>query len=262
MVSPFLKYAVMVQKYQMPLLIAGCLPHPSTYRKLYHAWNKGEPESDVGSRGIGIPDNFNSTPDNPAGIINRTILINGKEVEWNSDIGTALKDTLVFSTEAQKFAMAREVARLEVAGPVLNVAVALFCLAGVMVYGETPKQIFRLHTGPVVFRGVVNIVALGLGAVSYFLASDAVSQWLDYKSDCRAAGLSKDCAKGGVEFYNKILTRKKTICLLMGQKGEEMYAPSWNLFPAHLLRLKNAPYTSRKNGIVVCILNGQLNKVL
>lgn len=82
---------------------------------------------------IGIPANFNSMLDDPAGITNSTILINGKEVEWNSDIGTALKDALVFSPEAQKFAMAREVAHLEVGGLVLNAAVAPFCLAGVMV---------------------------------------------------------------------------------------------------------------------------------
>ncbi|XP_024245519.1 transmembrane protein 177 [Oncorhynchus tshawytscha] len=302
MASPFLKSAVMVQKYRTPLLIAGCsgvfvaqmfyhLFPENTYRKLYQAWNKGEPanlsekleslfkqvlkDSDVGAPDgysafasfgfhpvgagvpwlpsgaqIGIPANFNSTLDDPAGITNRSILINGEKVEWDSVIGTALKDALVLSPEAQKFAVAREVARLEVGGPVLNAAVAPFCLAGVMVYSVTLKQIFRLHIGPVIFRGVVNVVALGLGAVSYFLTSDAVSQWLDYKSDRRAAGLSKIYAKGGVEFYNKILSRNKTLRSLMGQKGEEMYAPSGNLFPAHLLRLKHAPYTSRRDGIV------------
>ncbi|XP_010895886.1 transmembrane protein 177 [Esox lucius] len=302
MAFQFLKYAVMVQKYRTPLLIAGCggvfaaqmfyhvFPE-NTYRKLYQAWNKGEPAdlSDklesifqqvlkdycLGTSGgysafasfgfhpvgagvpwlpsgaqIGIPANFNSTPNDPAGITNRTILINGKEVQWDSGIGTALKDALVFSPEAQKFAIAREVARLELGGPMLNAAVAPFCLAGVMVYGVTLKQIFRLHSGPVFFRGVVNVVALGLGAVSYFLTSDAVGQWLDYKSDHCAASVSKDYAKGGVEFYDKILSRNRTLRTLMGQKGEEMYAPNGNLFPAHLLRLKHAPYTSRRDGIL------------
>lgn len=58
---------------------------------------------------IGITANFNSTLDDLAGITNSTILINGKEVEWNSDIGTALKDALVFSPEAKKFAMVRAI---------------------------------------------------------------------------------------------------------------------------------------------------------
>lgn len=199
---------------------------------------------------IGMPANFNSTLDNSAGITNRTIFINGKEVEWDSDIGITLKDSLVFSLEAQKFAVAREVARLEVAGPVLNAAVAPVCLAGVWIYSVTLKQIFALHTGPAVLRGVVNMVALGLGAISYFLTTDAFTQWLDYRCDRRAAGLSKDYAKGGVEFYNKILTRNKTLRSLMGQKGVEMYSPSGNLFPANVLKLRHAPYTSRRDGIM------------
>ncbi|XP_046902817.1 transmembrane protein 177 [Hypomesus transpacificus] len=199
---------------------------------------------------IGIPANFNSTQDDPAGITNRTIFINGKEVEWDSDIGTTLKDALVFSPEAQKFAMAREVARLESGGPVLNAVVAPTCLAGVWIYSVTLKQIFALHTGPAVFRGMVNLVALSLGAVSYYLTTDAFTQWLDYRCDRCAARLSRDYAKGGVEFYDKILIRNKTLRSLMGQKGAEMYSPSGNLFPANLLKLRHAPYTSRRDGIM------------
>ncbi|XP_029937425.1 transmembrane protein 177 [Myripristis murdjan] len=302
MASPFLKYAVLLQKYRTPLLIASCggvfaanmfyhvFPDMS-YRQLYQAWHKGEPVTlseklevvfqqvlrDYGISSpnnfsafasfgfhpvgagvpwlpsgaqIGIPANFNSTTDDTGGITNRTIFINGKTVEWDSDSGLALKEALVFSPEAQKFAIAREVARLESGGPIVSAAVAPFCLGGVWVYSVLLKQVFGLHAGPVLLRGAVNILALGLGAVSYFLTSDTVSQWMDYSSDRRAAGVSHNYAKGGVEFYDKILSRNKTLRSLMGPKGEEMYAPSGNLFPAHLLQLKHAPYTSRREGIL------------
>ncbi len=92
--------------------------------------------------------------------------------------------------------------------------------------------------------------AVGLGVVSYILASEALSQWLDYSSDHRAACLSSDYAKGGLEFYEKILSRNKTLRSLMGTKGEEMYARSGNLFPGHLLQLRHAPYTSRRDKIL------------
>ncbi|KAM4609114.1 transmembrane protein 177 [Polymixia lowei] len=302
MASPFLKYAVLLQKYRTPILIVSCggvfaanmsyhvFPDMS-YRQLYQAWYKGQPVTlseklegvfqqvlkDYGVSSpnnysafasfgfhpvaagvpwlpagaqIGIPANFNSTTDDSGGITNRTIFISGKTVEWDSDSGTALKESLVFSPEAQKFAIAREVARLESGGPVLNAAVAPVCLSGVWVYSVVLKQVFGLHVGPALLRGAVNVLALGLGAVSYFLTSDAVSQWIDYSSDRRAAGVSRDYAKGGVEFYDKLLSRNKTLRSLMGQKGEEMYAPSGNLFPAHLLQLKHAPYTSRRDGIL------------
>lgn len=307
MASRFLKYAVLLQKYRTPLLIASCggvfaanlfyhvFPDVS-YRPLYQAWYKGEPVTlserlegvfqqvikDYGINSpknfsafasfgfhpvgagvpwlpagaqIGIPANFNSTAEDPSGITNRTIFINGKTVDWSSDAGSALKKSLVFSPEAQKFSIAREVARLQSGGPVLSAAVAPLCLGGVWVYSVVLKQMFGLHAGPALFRGAVNVVALGLGAVSYFLTSDALNQWIDFNSDRRAAGLSRDYAQGGVEFYDKILSRNRTLRSLMGQKGEDMYAPSGNLFPAHLLQLKHTPYTSRKEGILNLLKN-------
>lgn len=218
----------------------------------FHPVGAGVPWLPAGAQ-IGIPANFNSTAEDPSGITNRSIFINGKVVDWGSEAGSALKEALVFSVEAQKFAIAREVARLQLGGPVLNAAVAPFCLGGVWVYSVVLKQMLGLHAGPALLRGGVNVVALGLGAVSYFLTSDAVSQWIDFSSDRRAAAVSRDYAKGGVEFYDKILSRNKTLRSLMGQKGEDVYAPSGNLFPTHLLQLKHTSYTSRREGILTLL---------
>lgn len=218
----------------------------------FHPVGAGVPWLPAGAQ-IGLPANFNSTTDDPSGITNRYIFINGKTVDWSSETGSALKEALVFSIDAQKFAMAREVARLQSGGPIMSAAVAPVCLGGVWVYSVVLKQIFGLHGGPALFRGAVNVVALGIGAISYLLTSDAVSQWIDYNSDRQAAGLSREYAKGGVEFYDKILSRNKTLRSLMGQKGEEMYAPSGNLFPAHVLQLKHTPYTSRREGILALL---------
>uniref|UniRef100_A0A1A8I7T7 Transmembrane protein 177 n=1 Tax=Nothobranchius kuhntae TaxID=321403 RepID=A0A1A8I7T7_NOTKU len=218
----------------------------------FHPVGAGVPWLPAGVQ-IGIPANFNSTLDDPSGITNRNVFINDKMVDWSSEAGCALKEALLFSVEAQKFAIAREVARLQSGGPVMSAAVAPFCLGGVWVYSVVLKQVFGLHGGPMLLRGAVNIVALGIGAVSYFLTSDALSQWLDYSSDRRAAGVSQEYAKGGVEFYDKILSRNKTLRSLMGKKGEEMYSPSGNLFPANILQLKHTPYTSRREGILTLL---------
>ncbi|XP_051260665.1 transmembrane protein 177 [Dicentrarchus labrax] len=218
----------------------------------FHPVGAGVPWLPAGAQ-IGIPANFNSTPDDPSGITNRTIFINGKMVDWSSDTGSALKDALVFSLDAKKFAIAREVARLQSGGPILTAVVPSVCLGGVWFYSVALKQMLGLYARPALFRGAANVVALGLGAVSYFLTSDAVGQWIDYSSDQRAAGVSRDYARGGVEFYDKILSRNKTLRSLMGQKGVDMYAPSGNLFPAHLLQLKHTPYTTRRDGILTLL---------
>ncbi|XP_034070976.1 transmembrane protein 177 [Gymnodraco acuticeps] len=215
----------------------------------FHPVGAGVPWLPAGAK-IGIPANFNSTSDDSKGITNRTIFIDGKAVDWSSEVGSALQEALVLSLGAQKFAIAREVARLQSAGPVLNAAVAPVCLGGVWVYSVLMKQLFGLHTGPLLFRGGVNILALGIGAVSFFLASDSVRSWIDNSSDRRAAGVSRVYAQGGVEFYDKMLSRNQTLRSLMGQKGVEMYAPSGNLFPANLLQLKQTPYTARRQGIL------------
>ncbi|XP_061924474.1 transmembrane protein 177 [Entelurus aequoreus] len=218
----------------------------------FHPVGAGVPWLPAGAQ-IGIPANFNSTLDDHSGITDRTVFINGKTVEWDSDAGASLKESLVFSREAQKFAVAREVARLQSGAPVLSAAVAPVCLSGVWVYSVVLKQVFGLHAGPVLLRGAANAVALGIGALSYFLTSDAVTQWTDYRADRRAARVSREYARGGLEFYDKILSRNKTLRSLMGRKGEEMYAPSGNLFPAHLIQLKHTPYTSRRKGILTLI---------
>ncbi|XP_072541372.1 transmembrane protein 177 isoform X2 [Salminus brasiliensis] len=215
----------------------------------FHPVGAGVPWLPSGAQ-IGIPANFNGTADDLSGITNRTIVINGKKVEWDSEVGTALKNALLLSRDAQKFAMAREVSRLECGGLLLQAAVAPACLAGAWFYSVTLKQVFRHFAGSLIFRAGVNVVALGLGAVAYFFASDATTHWLEYHSDKQAASLSRDYAKGGVEFYDKILSRNKILRLLMGPKGEEMYAPSGNLFPTNLLSLRHATYTSRRDGIL------------
>ncbi|XP_037542263.1 transmembrane protein 177 [Nematolebias whitei] len=220
----------------------------------FHPLGAGIPWLPAGAK-IGIPANFNSTPDDPSGITNRNICINGKTVDCSTEAGCTLKETLLFSFDAQKFAVAREVARLQSGGTIMGAAVAPLCLAGVWVYSVVLKQVFGLHGSPLLFRGVANVVALGIGAVSYILTSDAVSQWLDYHYDRRAAGVSREYAKGGVEFYDKILSRNKTLRSLMGQKGKEMFAPSGNLFPSNVLQLKHTPYTSRTEGILALLKN-------
>lgn len=220
----------------------------------FHPVSAGVPWLPKGAH-IGILANFNSTVDDPSGITNRYIFINGETVDWSSETGSALKEALLFSKEAQKFAIAREVARLQSGGPVLTAAVAPLCLGGVWVYSVVLKQMLGLHVGPALFRGVANVVALGLGGVSYLLTSDAVSHWVDFTSDQRAASVSRDYTRGGVEFYDKILSRNKTLRSLMGEKGENMYAPSGNLFPANILQLKHTPYTSRREGILAMLKN-------
>ncbi|XP_069790968.1 transmembrane protein 177 [Narcine bancroftii] len=198
---------------------------------------------------IGIPVNFNSSSENGQGITNRIVMINGKDIKWDSEVGKFLRESLTFSSDAQKFAIAREVMYLQSNGPVFQSIVGSACLAGTYVIGLAAKQALGLYSGPFLLRNLFNLAVAGMGLVGYFLFSDAVNHWLDYRSDHRTATLSKNYAKGGIEFYDKILTRNQTFRFLLGKKGMEMYATNGNLFPKNWFRLKHPPYTSRKKMI-------------
>ncbi|XP_069588757.1 transmembrane protein 177 [Ranitomeya imitator] len=199
---------------------------------------------------IGIPANYNSTEADGAGTTDRLLVVNGQEVDWASEPGIRLRDSLTLSLKAQKFSVAREALHAQTSGPILQASVAALCLTSVCVSSVAIKQLLGLYSGPLILRGVFNVLAVLLGFTAYCLCYDAVSHWLDYRSDRKAAAVSADYAQGGLEFYEKILARNRLLRGIMGKQGEAMYAPSGNLFPKHKLRLKNAPYTCRRDRIL------------
>ncbi|NXP67248.1 TM177 protein, partial [Chloropsis cyanopogon] len=199
---------------------------------------------------VGIPPNFDSTVEDKKGIVNHVVVINGKEVDWESSEGMSLKAALTFSLQAQKFALAREVVYLQNGSPLASAVVAPTCLAGTFFCGRALKLLLRLSRGPAILRGLCNFVTAMGGLLFYCVSSDAITYHLDCRADSKAARLSKDYARGGLEFYDKILFRNRIFRGLMGKEGMKIYAPSGNLFPRHWFRLKYTPYTYRKTLIL------------
>uniref|UniRef100_A0A7M4DXE9 Transmembrane protein 177 n=1 Tax=Crocodylus porosus TaxID=8502 RepID=A0A7M4DXE9_CROPO len=202
---------------------------------------------------VGIPATFSAAEDRQ-GIVNHIVVINDKEVDWESKEGHALKDALTFSLEAQKFAISREVVYLQTNSPIIKAAVAPTCLAGTFISAVAIKQHLDLYSSPLALRIIFNLFIATIGLLCYHFASDSVSRSLDYRADRKAAAISKDYARGGVEFYDKVLSRNRIIRALMGKQGQRVYAPSGNLFPRNVFRLKHASFTSRRD-LIINILN-------
>ncbi|NXP20563.1 TM177 protein, partial [Scytalopus superciliaris] len=215
----------------------------------FHPVSAGIPWLPAGSL-VGIPPNFDSTAEDKKGIVNHVVVINGKAVDWESNEGVALKEALTFSLQAQKFAIAREVVYLQNGSPLAIAVVAPTCLAGTFFCGRAIKILLGLSHGPVILRGICNFATAAGGLLVYYLAYDAMTHHLDCKADRKAAMVSQDYARGGVEFYDKILFRNRILRGLMGKQGMKMYAPSGNLFPRHWFRIKYTPYTYRRDLIV------------
>ncbi|XP_044293886.1 transmembrane protein 177 [Varanus komodoensis] len=203
---------------------------------------------------VGIPANFGSSAKDESEISAHVIVIKGKEVDWESPEGLALKEALTLSPAAQKFAIAREIVYVKNHSPLICAAIAPVFLAGTYGSAVAMKGLLGLYSGPVQLRGLCNIVVLALGYVGYCLSYDTVSQAADYRADRNTATISTDFARGGVEFYNKILSQNQTFRTLMGKQGKKIYAPNGNLFPRHWIRFKHASYTSRRD-LIINILN-------
>ncbi|KAG8429840.1 hypothetical protein GDO86_019081, partial [Hymenochirus boettgeri] len=154
-----------------------------------------------GGCSVGIPANYNDTEQDGVGIVDRVLMVNGREVDWRSDAGSHLKETLTLSVEAKKFSLAREAFTAHSNSPIIQASVAPVWLWA----SASPA-------------GLYNVVVAVLGLTGYFLCSDSVNQWLDYRADRMVAAVSKSYAVGGVEFYDKILARNRILRVLMGHK--------------------------------------------
>ncbi|XP_020661151.3 transmembrane protein 177 [Pogona vitticeps] len=203
---------------------------------------------------VGIPASFSDTDCDEEMISKLGLMVNGKNVDWESEEGQAFKRTLILSPEAQKFAIAREIMYLHNGGPLIRASVGPLCLAGTYISGVAIKQFLGLYSAPVLFRGLYNITVAAVGFVAYCLLFDSVSRVVEYSADRKAATISTGFAKGGVEFYDKILSQNKIRRTLMGKNGEKIFSPSGNIIPRYGIRSKHAPLTSRRD-LIIKILN-------
>jgi len=165
----------------------------------------------------------------------------GSELE--SKAAKAFADSLVLSEDARKFALTREVARLELC-PHHYIAV-LNSLVILMTYNLARFLNSRLDLfkRPPIIRGsMYNFLALGLGLV-YFVGKDLITRRVEIEMDRRAANISTSYAKGGVEYYSKLMKRNRALRVL-----QPNLASNYTLdgdFTSGLLRKKTSSLVDR-----------------
>ncbi|KAM9248830.1 transmembrane protein 177 [Dugong dugon] len=180
----------------------------------------------------------------------QSVVVHGQRVEWQSPAGARLRDALTLSHDAQKFALAREVVYLESSAAALQALLAPACLAGTWVLGVGAKQALGLCGGPMNLRAAFNLVAAVAGFVAYAFSTDSLTHALEAWLDRHTASLSVAYARGGVEFYEKVLSGNLALRGLLGRRGEKLYTPSGNVVPRHWFRIKHLPYTVRRDSVL------------
>ncbi|XP_055973658.1 transmembrane protein 177 [Sorex fumeus] len=196
---------------------------------------------------VGIPATFLGGPvidtDQP-------IVIHGHKVHWQSPAGIRLKNALILSHDAKKFALAREVAYLESGTAALQALPAPACLVGTWTLSVSAKHALGLYGGPLRFRVAFNLLAMVGGFVAYAFCTDSLAHALEAWLDRRTASLSAAYARGGVEFYDQVLSGNLALRSLLGKEGEKLYTPSGNVSPRSWFRIKHLPYTTRRDVVL------------
>lgn len=199
---------------------------------------------------IGLPLKFLYTSEAD---INPNMKIESKFIDWKSEEGKALKESLVLSENAQKFAIAQEVFKSDMASFYLQLSyptLALVFLYTIAVKGNEKFQVYRkpLQARAVFYSGIC-FFSYGL----YVLLTDKTQMMLEHMSLKKLSSLGKDYIEGGIEYFDKQLKINKVLRSLL-HDGEDTYASTGNL--NFFIRQRSLPLTYQRE-----FLEGELNKL-
>ncbi|CAL8096001.1 unnamed protein product [Orchesella dallaii] len=194
---------------------------------------------------VGVPRHFSYG--SPAHVEKNDIMVENKPIEWGSDGGQLLKDSLVVSERAQKFAIAREIVMTDTHSPYIHGGLGGFALFTYYCITRTVNDKFYGLARPKSFRvfvySLVGTFTFGIWATMTDVITKRYEKWADE----RVGSIGLDYAKGGVELYAKTLERNIALRSLMGPNGEKRFTFYGN--DVEFIRQRHIPYTERKRAM-------------
>lgn len=160
----------------------------------------------------------------------------------------ALRSSLVLSDAAKKFALAREVCSVN------SQELALQCglnFAAIFTYYYLAYSFNRkgnMFARPLKLRVVLYSLLGSITFVMWLMVKDFLAVRRDGLADEEAASISEEYAKGGLEFYNKILQRNVAIRSLLGDDGPKQFTALGNT--REVFRTTHLPIVNRRDRAV------------
>uniref|UniRef100_A0A8D8WCZ2 Transmembrane protein 177 n=2 Tax=Cacopsylla melanoneura TaxID=428564 RepID=A0A8D8WCZ2_9HEMI len=175
--------------------------------------------------------------------INPNMKIESKYVDFGSEEGNLLRESLVLSEKAQKFAMGHEVLQCDMVAYYLQLTYpTVGCFAGFFL-GNKGYEMLQLYKKPfqarIVFFTGISIFSYGL----YILLKDKTQTALEEISLTKLSALGRDYIEGGIEYFEKQLKINKALRKLL-HDGESTYAVTGNL--NFFIRQKTLPLTYQR----------------
>jgi len=149
------------------------------------------------------------------------------------------RESMILSEEAKKFAFAREISWTQ-HSPQYNLAILNSCwiLLTYNVARILNKQLDMFRNKPPILRGVLYMGIMPTAVCSYFLIRDLQCRLTEKKSVREAVALGPQYAKGGEEYYNKLLLRNK--CLRVLDPEHSKFTMDGELYQG-IIRTKRVP---------------------
>ncbi|KAK4305697.1 hypothetical protein Pmani_022423 [Petrolisthes manimaculis] len=192
---------------------------------------------------IGIPQSFAFTSEHD--FDTRGILINQQQVPWSTPAGQSLKQSLVLSPEAKKFAICREMMSVNTNEPFILGTLAATNMLMMYLLASGVNRTQNFYVRPRSLRLTWYALVGSFGAAMWTLIKDSTTLNHENSADQQAASVSPSYTQGGLEFYEKILQRNIALRELMGKEGENMYTAFGN--EQVFIRTRNQPYTLRRD---------------
>lgn len=190
---------------------------------------------------LGIPANFISTTEE----LRENLQIKEESVDWTRQDAQAFLRAMRLSESAQKFAIARELLRIQAEEPYFNSLGLAVIIATLLTLYSFVSYRFRLREGNAMMRRTFYVVFPVFGATLWFGMKDYRSHRLDMENDEALCRLGPEYIKGGQEFYDKLLIRNKALRSLLGTEGKSIFTVHGN--EETLLRQKHVPISQRKD---------------
>lgn len=192
---------------------------------------------------IGLPVNFTYKSSNDVDTRHLAIR-NTTQPLWSSREGKQLKESLVLSENAQKFAIAREIYWADNYYVLLNSVALSIAVGNTYMLSHILNNRFQLvHRIPRKLRLVVYALVAAFNGTVYICLKDGSAQYFDRCADNKAAEMGPDYLEGGVEFYRKTLQKNIALRALMGAAGERTYTSKGNI--NRIFRTDHLPLTHR-----------------
>jgi len=168
------------------------------------------------------------------------------QAQLESEATASFCSSMILSNDAKKFSIAREIERTKTEPYMFN-GVSSFCFI-LLTYNIARiinKKMYMFKRPPI-FRGAVYATLLPAMMLSYFLSKDIFSRHVDRELTKRAAAISPEYAKGGLEYYQKVLQRNVALRELEGEGGRSRYTSKGEVIQG-IIRVTQAGIEERKD---------------